>query len=184
MSASEGERPRNPMDALADRIETSLKITDGPGMDIRFTMNREAATAYVEQLRTTSALLQDYKRLRAPACADAAGGDWQTVPQEPTPEMLQAGYARYGREDIVASDDWLAAVYRAMAAASPSAAGGWRPKDAEIERLRALLKECADRFERCCRTAGNDAQTAADAVEKYRFLAVVPLAPSHPRPKE
>jgi regulator of replication initiation timing len=38
----------------------------------------------------------------------------------------------------------------------------------ENERLRALLKECADRFERCCRSAGNDAVTAAMPVSKYR----------------
>lgn len=41
----------------------------------------------------------------------------------------------------------------------------------EIERLYSMLTECANRFERCCRAAGNDAQTAADAVEKYRFAS-------------
>lgn len=37
--------------------------------------------------------------------------------------------------------------------------------------LQAALKECADRLERCCRACGNDAETAASAVWKYRKLA-------------
>lgn len=39
-----------------------------------------------------------------------------------------------------------------------------------VELLQRALTECADRLERCCRTAGNDAETAAAAVWKYRKL--------------
>lgn len=50
---------------LVERIETNLKVTDAPGMDIRFTMDRDAAMAFVEQLRATDQLLTAYERLRA-----------------------------------------------------------------------------------------------------------------------
>lgn len=50
---------------LIERIETNLKVTNAPGMDIRFTMDRDAAAAFVEQLRATDQLLTEYQRLRA-----------------------------------------------------------------------------------------------------------------------
>ncbi len=40
----------------------------------------------------------------------------------------------------------------------------------EIEQLRAALKRCADRLERCAIAAGNNAETAALAVKEYRNL--------------
>lgn len=51
-------------EVLAGRIETQLKVTDAPGMDIRFTLNRDAAAAYCEQLRATATLVQEYERCR------------------------------------------------------------------------------------------------------------------------
>jgi hypothetical protein len=53
------------IDDLANRIETNLKATDAPGMDVRFTMDRAAATAFLEQLRATARLLDDHEHLRA-----------------------------------------------------------------------------------------------------------------------
>jgi hypothetical protein len=53
------------IDALAERIETNLKIASGPDMDIRFTMNRDAAQAFAQQLRLTSKLVDAHGRLRA-----------------------------------------------------------------------------------------------------------------------
>jgi hypothetical protein len=50
---------------LIERIETNLKVTDGPGMDMRFTMNRDAAKAFVEHLRVADTLLTEYERLRS-----------------------------------------------------------------------------------------------------------------------
>ena|SRR5688572_17459684 len=38
------------------------------------------------------------------------------------------------------------------------------------EQLVEALKECADRFERCCIHSGSDKEFAASAVEKYRAL--------------
>jgi hypothetical protein len=62
----------NPMLALAERIETNLKVASGPDMDVRFTMNRDAAAAYAEQLRVTARLVDEHgwtvaeiERLRA-----------------------------------------------------------------------------------------------------------------------
>lgn len=52
---------------------------------------------------------------------------------------------------------------------------------AEIERLRVLLKECADRFERRCRSAGNDAETAAASVSKYRAAVLDANPPALPQ---
>ena len=39
-----------------------------------------------------------------------------------------------------------------------------------IAQLEAALKECANRLERACRVVGNDDETAAAAVAKYRTL--------------
>lgn len=52
------------IDDLAKRIEDNLKLTDGPGMDIRFTMNRDAAEAFALQLRVTAQLVDAHTRLR------------------------------------------------------------------------------------------------------------------------
>lgn len=52
-------------DDFASRIETKLKVTDAPGMNIRFTMNRDAAVAFAQQLRLTGQLITAHERLRA-----------------------------------------------------------------------------------------------------------------------
>lgn len=49
---------------LAEKIEARLKLHADLGTDIRFTMNRDAAKAYAEQLRVTDALVQEVERLR------------------------------------------------------------------------------------------------------------------------
>lgn len=50
---------------LIERIETNLKVTDSPDMEMRFTMDRDAAKAFVEHLRVTDQLLAGYERVRA-----------------------------------------------------------------------------------------------------------------------
>jgi hypothetical protein len=50
---------------LIQRIETNLKVTDGPGMDVVFKMDRDAAAAFAEHLRVTDTLLTEYERVKA-----------------------------------------------------------------------------------------------------------------------
>lgn len=52
---------------LIDRIETTLKVTDAPGFEMKFTMDRDAAHAFVDHLRTTDHLLSEYTALRKAA---------------------------------------------------------------------------------------------------------------------
>jgi hypothetical protein len=42
--------------------------------------------------------------------------------------------------------------------------------EARVEKLTAALTKCAKRLERACIHAGNDAETAAEAVAEYRTL--------------
>lgn len=50
---------------LAQKIEMRLKLHADLGTDIRFTLSRDAAQAFAEQLRVTDELVAEVGRLRA-----------------------------------------------------------------------------------------------------------------------
>lgn len=53
-----------PFSALADKIESKLKLHQGLQIDLRFVMNADAATAFVDMLRKTGQLIEELSAVR------------------------------------------------------------------------------------------------------------------------